>query len=150
MATRGKGWSHTLLMIRFLFTVSVSNAKLERMSSKLKHVKTNFCCSLVVKRLESYENYGRQQLQIAIEVSSLENFDLISAMKKQRIDKSRRITEEKESRSYKSQNSAKVNVKSLIDDDSYSSQKIFLKMLAKSKVIRAGESQRSPLPFFQS
>ena len=59
MATRGKGWSHTLLMIRFLFTVSVSNAKLERMSSKLKHVKTNFCCSLVVKRLESYENYGR-------------------------------------------------------------------------------------------
>ena len=150
MATRGKGWSHTLLMIRFLFTVSVSNAKLERMFSKLKHVKTNFCCSLVVKRLESYENYGRQQLQIAIEVSSLENFDLISAMKKQRIDKIRRITEEKESRSCKSQNSAEVNVISLIDDGSYSSQKIFLKMVTQSKVIRAGERQRSPLSFFQS
>ena len=36
----GKGWRDVLLMIRFLFTVSVSNAKLERMFSKLKPIST--------------------------------------------------------------------------------------------------------------
>ena len=51
--------------------------------------------------------------------SSWETFDLISAIKKWSIDKVRRTTEEKGSRSYKSLNSAKVNVKSLSDDDSY-------------------------------
>ena len=51
--------------------------------------------------------------------SSWETFDLISAIKKLSIDKVRRTTEEKGSRSYKSRNSAKVNVKSLSDDDSY-------------------------------
>ena len=53
------------------------------------------------------------------EVSSWGNFDLISAMKKWSIDRIRRTAEEKESRSYQSRNSAKVNVKSLSDDDSY-------------------------------
>ena len=51
--------------------------------------------------------------------SSWETFDLISAIKKLSIDKVRHTTEEKGSRSYKSRNSAKVNVKSLSDDDSY-------------------------------
>ena len=41
-APRSKGWSNVLLMIRLLFTVRVSNAKLERMFSKLKRIKTNF------------------------------------------------------------------------------------------------------------
>ena len=112
MVTRGEVWSHVLLMIRFLFTVSVSNAKLERMFSRLKHIKTNFCCSLGVKHLENI-------LKIVEEVSSWGNFDLISAMKKWSIDRIRRTAEEKESRSYQSRNSAKVNVKSLSDDDSY-------------------------------
>ena len=53
MAPRGKGWSDVLLMIRLLFTVPVSKAKLERMLSKLKRVKINFRCSLGVKRLEN-------------------------------------------------------------------------------------------------
>ena len=39
----------------------------------------------------------------------------LSAMKKWSIDKDRRTTKEKGSRSYKSRNSAKVNVKSLND-----------------------------------
>ena len=51
--------------------------------------------------------------------SSWETFDLISAIKKLSIDKVRRTIEEKGSRSYKSRNFAKVNVKSLSDDDSY-------------------------------
>ena len=47
-------------MIRFLFAVSLSMAKLERMFFKLKHVKTNFCCSLGVKHLENIlERYGK-------------------------------------------------------------------------------------------
>ena len=39
-------------MVRLLFTVAVTNAKLERKFPKLKRVKTNFRCSLGVKRLE--------------------------------------------------------------------------------------------------
>ena len=50
--TRSKGWSKVVLMVRLLFTVAVTNATLERMFPRLKHVKTNFRCSLCVKRLE--------------------------------------------------------------------------------------------------
>ena len=57
-----------------LFTVPVSNAKLERMFSKLKRVKTNFCCSLGVKGLENI-------LRIMEEGSSWEMFYPISAIK---------------------------------------------------------------------
>ena len=42
VALRTKGWSDVLLMIRLLFMVPVSNAKLERIFSKLKRVKINF------------------------------------------------------------------------------------------------------------
>ena len=52
MTPRGKGWSDGLL-IRLLFTVPVSNAKLERTFSKLKRVRTNFHCSFGVKRLKN-------------------------------------------------------------------------------------------------
>ena len=41
-----KDLSNVLLMIRLLFIVPVSNTKLERMISKLKRVKINFCCFL--------------------------------------------------------------------------------------------------------
>ena len=99
-------------MIRLLFTVPVSNAKFERMFSKLKHVKTNFHCSLAVKRLENI-------LRIMKEGISWETLDPMSAIKKWSIDTVRRTPEEKGSRSYKPRNSAKVNVKSLSDDDSY-------------------------------
>ena len=80
MATRGKGWRNVLLMIRFLFAVSLSMDKLERMFFKLKHVKTNFCCSLGVRHLENI-------LNIMEEGSSLKTFDQISAVKKWIIDK---------------------------------------------------------------
>ena len=52
-APRSKGWSDLLLMIKLLFTVPVSNAKRERMFSKLKRVKIDFRCSLGTKRLEN-------------------------------------------------------------------------------------------------
>ena len=72
MATRGKGWSNVLLMIRLLFTVSVSNAKPERVFSKLKRVKTDFRCLLGVKPLENI-------LKNMEEGSNWETFDLILA-----------------------------------------------------------------------
>ena len=61
-------------MIGFLFTVSVSNTKLERTFSKLKSIKTNFRCSLGVKRLENI-------LRILKEGSSWESFDPTSTIK---------------------------------------------------------------------
>ena len=61
-------------MIGFLFTVSVSNTKLERTFSKLKSVRTNFRCSLGVKRLENI-------LRIMKEGSSWESFDPTSTIK---------------------------------------------------------------------
>ena len=58
-----------------------------------------------------------------------ETFDLILAIIKRVIDKVRCTTEEKGSRSYKSRNSVKLNVKSFNDDDSYDEDiNIFLKM----------------------
>ena len=44
---RGKGWSDVLLMIRLLFTVSVSKGNLERMLYKLKLVQTVSVARLV-------------------------------------------------------------------------------------------------------
>ena len=62
-------------MIKLLFAVPVSKAKLEGMFSKLKHIKTNFHCSLGVKHLEN-------TLAIMEEGSSWETFKPISAIKK--------------------------------------------------------------------
>ena len=61
-------------MIGFLFTVSVSNTKLERTFSKLESVKTNFRCSLGVKRLENI-------LRIMKVGSSWESFHPTSTIK---------------------------------------------------------------------
>ena len=80
MAPRSKGWSNIHVMIRLLFTVPVSNAKLERMFSKLKLVKINFCCSLGIKRLQNI-------LRIMEEGGSWETFDPMSGIKKWSTDK---------------------------------------------------------------
>ena len=111
-APRSKCWSDLLLVIWLLFTVPVPNAKLERTFSKLKRVKTNFHCSLRVKRL-------RNILEIMEEGSSWQTFVSISVIKKWNINKVRRTTGEKVPHRCKSRNSAKVNVESLSDDDSY-------------------------------
>ena len=52
-APRSNGWGDVLSIARLLFTVSVSNAKLDKMFSKLKRVKTNFYYSLGIIRLEN-------------------------------------------------------------------------------------------------
>ena len=98
-------------MIRLLVPVPASNVTLERMFSKLELVKTNLHCSVSVKHLENI-------LKIAKEGSSQEAFDRMSVTKKWTIDIVRRTAEDKRPRSYKSRNSAKVNVRSFSDDDS--------------------------------
>ena len=55
----------------------------------------------------------------------------MSAIKKLSIDKVRLTTKEKGPRSYKSRNSAKVNVKSLNDDDSYDEENNYFENGAK-------------------
>ena len=98
-------------MIRLLlFTVLVSNAKLERMFSKLKRVWVNFCCSLSVRGLE-------KSLRIMAEDSSSETYVPTSAITKWSIDKVRNVTMEKGRCNYKSCNTAES--KSHSDDDNY-------------------------------
>ena len=47
-------WSDALLLVELLFSVPVSNAKLERMFSKLKRIKTIFRASLSSTRVENF------------------------------------------------------------------------------------------------
>ena len=74
MAPRSKCWRDKLLIIRLLFTVPLSIAKLERMFSKLKCVKANFHCSLSVKCLGNI-------LKIKEEGSSWQTFVLNKKVK---------------------------------------------------------------------
>ena len=128
-APRSNVSSDVLLMIRLLFTVPVSNAKLERIFFKLNSVKINFRWSLVVKRLDNI-------LRIMEESSSWETFDPISAIKKMRIDKVTRATEVKGPQSYKWRNSAEVkwmlNLSVMMTVTMR--KKIFLKMRTKKDI----------------
>ena len=87
-APRIKGWSDVQLIIRLLFTVPVSNNKLQRMLSKMKRVKSTFCRSIGVKRLGNI-------LRIMEERSILQTAVLILVIKKCGTDKVRRTIEEK-------------------------------------------------------
>ena len=87
-APRIKGWSDVQLIIRLLFTVPVSNNKLQRMLSKMKRVKSNFCRSIGVKRLGNI-------LRIMEERSILQTAVLILVITKWGTDKVRRTIEEK-------------------------------------------------------
>ena len=113
-APRCKGESPVILMIRLLllFTVPVSNAKLKRIFSKLKRVQVNFCCSLSVRGLENI-------LRIREVGSGSETYDPMSAIKKWSINKVKNATKENGPRSYKSCDTAEVNIKSHSDDDSF-------------------------------
>ena len=79
---------------------------------KLKHVKINFPLFPGVNRSENI-------LRIMKDGSRWETFDPISAINEWSIDRVRHAIKEKGPRSCKSRNSAKVNVKSLSDDDNY-------------------------------
>ena len=92
-APRGKGWKDALILIELLFTILVSNAKLKRMFSKLKRVKTNFRCSLSLQRLENI-------LRIMEEGPAWEEYDPLPAIELWHSAKQRRPCDEKQKRSY--------------------------------------------------
>ena len=93
-------------MIRLLFIVPVSNAKLERMFSKL-----NVRKAVSVAPCQTFGKYIE-------EGSSQGTFDPMSAKKKWNIDRVRCAVEERGQHSYKSRYSDEVNVKPFSDDDS--------------------------------
>ncbi len=92
-APRSNGWEDALILIELLFTIPVSNAKLERMFSKLKRVKTNFRCSLSLQRLENI-------LRIMEEGPAWEEYDPLPAIELWHSAKQRRPHDEKQKRSY--------------------------------------------------
>ena len=87
-------WSAVLTLIELLFTLPISNAKLERIFSKLKRVLTTDRASLKEARLENI-------LRIMEEGLSWEVYDPIGAISLWWEDASRRVTEERGPRKYK-------------------------------------------------
>ena len=99
-APRSEEWKDALIVIELLFTIPVSNAKLERMFSKLKRVKTNFRCSLSLQRLENI-------LRIMEEGPAWEDYDPLPAIELWHSDKQRRPHDEKQKRTYTTRKSHK-------------------------------------------
>ena len=83
---RKKDWKDLLNLISLLFTLPVSNAKLERMFSKLKRIKTLQRASLGANRLENL-------LRIVEDGPNVENFDAIPAMEYWANQKDRRLNQ---------------------------------------------------------
>ena len=71
-------WEEILTLIRLLFTIPISNAKLERLFSKLKRIKINLRCSLGNVRVENL-------------LRSLEEYDVTPAIELWASSKSRRL-----------------------------------------------------------
>ena len=66
------GWKDTLTLVELLFTIPVSNTKIEPMFSILKYTKTNFQASLNADRMESL-------LHILEQGPTPENYDIANA-----------------------------------------------------------------------
>ena len=110
---RSQAWKDVLLIIELLFTIPVSNAKLERMFSKMKHVKTLLRASLSEMKLESI-------LRINEEGPDFLEYDPMSAIKLW-VSENRRPNQEKR-KSYKPRESKKRKFSSLSDSDTASEE----------------------------
>ena len=88
LSPRSSSWKDVLTLIQLLFTIPISNAKLERMFSKMKQVKVIERCSLSQKRLESI-------LRIIEDGPSIEDFDPTSAVNLWLAEKGRRPNQSK-------------------------------------------------------
>ncbi len=116
-APRSNGWKDALILIELLFTIPVSNAKLERMFSKLKRVKTNFRCSLSLQRLENI-------LRIMEEGPAWEEYDPLPAIELWHSAKQRQPHDEKQKRSYTTRKShQRVSTISSDESDSEAAEK---------------------------
>ena len=107
-----KNWREFLTLVELLFTIPVCNAKLERMFSKLKFVKTEFRCSLSTNRLENL-------LRIFECRPSVEEYDVMPALKRWAADKVRRPVQSQR-KNYKKRVELKRKIGSLSDSDSES------------------------------
>ena len=112
LAPRSKAWSDVLTLVELLFTIPVTNAKLEKMFSKLKHIKTNCRSRLTETRLESL-------LRIADDGPKFSEYDVSSAMSLWAKGKMRRPKQSE--RSYKKRKSNKPKIPSLSDTSASSS-----------------------------
>ena len=112
---RCSAWSDVLILIELLFTIPISNAKLERMFSKLNQVKTLQRGSLQQIRLEYL-------LRIAEEGPAVERYDVTPAMKIWANEKVRR-PKQTERKQYEKRESKKRKLSSLSDSDSDDNQK---------------------------
>ena len=108
---RSQTWKDLLILVELLFTIPVSNAKLERMFSKMKHVKTLFRASLSEHRLESI-------LCIIEDGPNFLDYNPMSAIKLWANDKVRRPYQKV--RTYKKRESVKRKLSSLSDSDTAS------------------------------
>ncbi|CAB4003716.1 zinc finger 862-like [Paramuricea clavata] len=116
-APRSKGWKDALILVELLFTIPVSNAKLERMFSKLKRVKTNFRCSLSLQRLENI-------LRIMEEGPTWEEYDPLPAIELWNSAKQLRPHDEKQKRTYTARKSHKrLSTMSSDESDSETAEK---------------------------
>ena len=104
---RSENWTDILALVELLFTVPISNAKLERMFSKMKRVITVFRSSTKELRLENI-------LRIMEDDVSWENYDPVSAIHHWLSDKERRVGEEDGPREYKKR-ASKRTIASLSD-----------------------------------
>ena len=73
-SSRNNGWKLVLLLVKLLFTLPISNAKVERLFSLMNRVKTDTRNSLSQSRLSGL-------LRICMEGPSLKEFDPVAAMK---------------------------------------------------------------------
>ena len=67
-------WKEILTLVELLFIIPVGKAKVERMLSKLKHIKTGFRASLTTDRIESL-------LCIIEQCAELENYGITNAVR---------------------------------------------------------------------
>lgn len=107
-------WKDILIMVELIFTIPVSNAKLERMFSKMKHVKTLNRSALKEKKLEAI-------LRILEEGPPLQTYDPTPAIQLWMNAKYRRPNQRKR-KTYKKREGKKSKIGSLSDSDTMSEQ----------------------------
>ena len=105
---RCANWKAVLTLIELLFTLPISNAKLERIFSKMKRVVTADRASLKEARLDDI-------LRVMEEGSSWEVYDPIGAISLWWEDANRRVAEEKGPRIYKKRATKRKHLASLSD-----------------------------------
>lgn len=101
-------WQMVLVLVELLFAIPISNAKVERLFSQMKRVKTDSRSSLTEDRLNSL-------LRIGLEGPDIKDFNPTAAVKLWMETANRRIHQTKRKK-YKARESTKKRPKVLIDD----------------------------------